>query len=249
MWKVREFFKRNGEKYRALRDRIPRKTQVAINLVSIPILLFLLYIFLGSPVLNWQQQYRRLEKAHMVGPAEIMGYEEVSGMLYNKIVLAKTEEAIVVSTVSLGDSGNDIFQYLEKTEGIMVFGGPYDLNRLIPSVAMTVFAVVDQPEAVRAEMELQLYWLQYPEDQPKYPTFHLQAQRKEGGYFRFDIPYGEYNEEGLEYQAIELFSSWSRSAHGVHIPEDAYQASVRLYDSQNRLIVQETVNLQSIKRK
>ncbi len=249
MWKVREFLKGIGVKYRALRDRIPRKTQVAINLVSIPILLFLLYIFLGSPVLNWRQQYRRLEKAHMVGPAEIMGYEEVTGMLYNKIVLANTEEAIIVSTVSLGNTGNDIFQYLEKTDGIMVFGGPHDFKRLIPSVAMTVFAVVDQPVAVRAEMELQLYWQQYLEDQPKYPTFHLQAQRKEGGYFRFDIPYGEYEEESLEYQAIKLFSSWSRDAQGINIPENAFRATVRLYDSQNKLIGQETVNLQSIKRK
>lgn len=248
MWKVSKFFKGIGEKYRALRDRIPRKTQVAINLISIPILLFLLYIFLGSAVLNWQQQYRRLEKAHMVGPAEIMGYEEVSGMLYNKIVLAKTEEAIIVSTVSLDNTGNDIFQYLEKTDGIMVFGGPHDLKLLIPSVAMTVFAVVDEPKAVRAEMELQLYWQQYPEEEPSYPIFDLQAQRKEGGYFRFDIPYGDYNEGSIAYEAVKLFSSWSRYTKGITVPENAYQAKVRLYDSQDKLISEETVQLQSIKR-
>jgi len=55
--------------------------------------------------------------------------------------------------------------------------------------------------------------------------------------------------ESPEYQAIKLFSSWSRDAQGINIPENAFRATVRLYDSQNKLLAQETVNLQSIKRK
>ncbi len=243
MWKVRKFFKGIGDKYRALRDRIPRKVQVVINLVSIPILLFLLYIFMGSPALNWEHQYRRIEKAHMVGPGEILGYEEVTGNLYEEIVLAKTDDALIVSTVSLGKNGNDILLYLPKRDGIMVLGAPQDLMRLLPTSTMTVFAVDDRADAVRAEMDLELYWKQFVDEEPQYPVFHLQAPRKEVGYYRFDIPFGNLEEESVPWNTIKLFSAWSRDTTGIHIPEDAYRATVRLYDENNKLLAEETVQL------
>jgi hypothetical protein len=197
MWRIRKFLQGRREKHRAFVERIPRKAQVAINFTLILVLLFLLYIFMGSPVLHWEQQYRRVERAHMVGPGEILGYEEVTGNLYREIVLAKTDDALIVSTVSLGDTGNDILLYLPKTDGIAVLGAPQDLSRLNPLTTMTVFAVVDRPGAVRAELDLELYWQQFLYRDPEYPVFHLDDTRKENGYFRFDIPVGGLDESSV----------------------------------------------------
>ena len=87
---MRKRVKKMVDKWRTWTARIPRKCKVAWYLLTCLFMGLLIYIFIGAPVFGWKHQYRRVEKAHFVGPAQILGYEEVSGMLYDEVVLAQT---------------------------------------------------------------------------------------------------------------------------------------------------------------
>ena len=219
-------------------SRVPRKVKVLIGLILILQMAFLFYIFIGTPAFNWEQKYRRIEKSYMVGPGKILCYEEISSMLYDEQVLAKTDEAVLLTSIS----APEFVLYFPKKEDIMVFGAPQihsGLRQLGGSV--TVFAVDEYPEAVRAELDLQLYWQQWEEVEPVRPVFYAKADRQGTGYFRFDIPIYEWEEYTDEYKALKYFSSCSGRHWGSEMPEGACKATVRLYNDKNELICQRKV--------
>lgn len=235
---------------KAWSERIPRKTRFFLYVLSILFLAFLIYIFIGAPALNWQHRYRRIEKAHLVGPGQILGYEEVSGSLYDAAVVARTDKGVIVTTMISELPYGELLFYLPMTGKIAVTAAP---QMLAPSDidfeqdTLTVFVVDDYPEAVRAELDLQLYFKQQPDGEAETPIFHLSGQREKDGYFRLDTPFESLDADSVERKALDLYSDYTRNAGWREtlwlVPKGAYKATVRLYDSNDSMIAEETITL------
>lgn len=231
-------------RWKAWAETVSRKKRVAGYLLVILLSCFGIYIFIGAPSFGWEHKYRRIEKSFMVGPGEILGYERVTGALYREVVLAETEEKLIICTLSMYDAGMDILQLLPKTGKISVVGVPQDPAHTIAldDSHITVLVAEEYPEAVRIEMDLRLFWRQFPEDDPEYPVCHASAQRETPGYFRLDIPFPK-SEESKHRQILKLYCNWICGFAGTIVPEDAYLATVRLYDDAGSMIVEKTLPL------
>lgn len=229
---------------------ISRRNKVLLYLLTILVMSFLVYLFIGAPALNWQHRYRRIEKAHFVGPGQILGYEEVSGSFYDVAVVARTDEGVIITTMMSQFDYGELLLYLPITGKIMVTAAPQVLTPSeidFQEETLTVFVVDDYPEAVRAELDLLLYFKQQPDGEAETPTFHLSAQREKNGYFRMDTPFESLDGDSVERKALELYSDYTRNAGWREmlwlVPKGAYKATVRLYDSSGSLITEETVQL------
>ena len=235
-------------RWKAWAESIPRKKRVAAYLLLILLCCFGLYIFRYTPPFGWEHKYRRIEKAHMVGPGDILGREKVTGSFYRDIVLAQTDDGLIVSTISMYDADMDILQYLPKTGKISIVGVPQDPQHTITleDAAVTVLIAEEYPQATRAELDLRLYWQQFPESEPEYPVFHASASREQEGYFRLDIPFPRF-EDSKEHKILELYCDWIRGfASGFPssmVPKGTYMATVRLYDSGGQLLTEQTLSL------
>ena len=229
---------------------LTRRTKVLLFFLAILAMSFFVYLFIGAPALNWQHRYRRIERAYFVGPGKILGYEEIAGSLYDAAVVARTDEGVIITSMMSEFEYGEMLLYLPMTGKLMVTAAPQVLT---PSEidfhedTLTVFVVDDYPEAVRAELDLQLFWRQQPEDEGHTPIFHLSAQREKEGYFRLDTPFESLDEDSVERKALNLFSEYTRyegwrEARWL-MPEGACKATVRLYDSSGSLIAEEIVGL------
>ena len=235
---------------KAWTERIPRKIRFLLYVLMILCLVFLFYIFIGAPALSWQHRYRRVERAHLIGPGQILGYEEVSGTVFSKVVVAKTAYGVIVCHIDEYAEDYGLLLHLPQKGRITVTAAPQLLAPMEFDFEMdtvTVFAVDDYPEAVRAELDLELYWQQHQDEDAVRPVFYLSAQREQEGYFRFDAPFESLGEENLQRKALELFSQYTRNYPQWRgrwiVPDDAYNATVRLYNSGGQLVAEETVKL------
>lgn len=233
------WIKNKWENLKEFYFRVPIKVKVLLSTILILQLAYLFYIFIGTPALNWKQKYRRMETAYMVGPGEILCYEQITGHFYHKQVLAKSDEGVILASISIPE----FLLYFPKNNDIMVLGAPQSHTNLqLVGEKVTVFAVDEYPEAVRAELDLQLYWQQWEETEPVRPVFYAKADRQGTGCFRFDIPIYEWEEYTDEYKALKYFSSCSGRHWGSEMPEGVCNATIRLYNDKNELICRREVD-------
>ena len=140
-------------------DRIPRKTQVAVNLLLILVFGLLLYVLIGAPSFSLEHAFRRMEKRHMVGPSQILGIEQLETTFADQLIVARTEKGAIlyVDTESMGDFG---FSYRGMDEDIQICVAPLFLSSIRPPNGddLTVILFDDFPEAVRAELDLETFW-------------------------------------------------------------------------------------------
>lgn len=241
---MKKIFKALIQKWKDWDARIPRRAKVMGYVLASLLMGFLIYIFIGAPTWNWEHRYRRIEKAHFVGPAEILGYEEVCGMLYDEVVLAKTQDAVIVSSISLYETGNDVLLYLTKTGKVTVTAALQDPKRSQKSEkSLTVFVVDDYPEAAYVELDLHLGNAKVYTQSGYRPSFYLSAERQTNGYFRVDIPLEQWSEYSQEQLSLMLFNAYSMERERYDIPARLYEADVRFYDGSGQLIAEESLYL------
>lgn len=239
MWRIGVFLKESRKRIHLVIERIPRKVQVAINLLLIPVLLLLLYIFINAPTLTPEQAYRRFEKANLVGPSEILGYETFTRRTPASFMLAETAQGYIISAVKQPKyhQTKDFF-YLQKTEDITVCPAPQELYwEYGGELTLTIFLFDDYPTAVYAELDFELFW---DNGGYEYRNWHnLKAYRNNQGYFRFDLEF-EHNQFKVDPQAESIYQL-SRVLHfpnDRNLASDAYPVIVRLYDADGNLILE-----------
>lgn len=249
---------------------IPRSVRILSNLLLVVFLFFAVYLFRGCPSLTAEQAYRRAVAGEMVEPGEILGtvlgepYIEsrstslgdsfIQRNYHYKIIVAENSEGVMLYRYreedigSWGQSQNSFgdcsFSYREKGEYITLIVGelkwlPYETNYYIE---FPVILFDDFPKAVRAELDLYMDAKNY--DVEETYEYHLEAQRKQGGFFEFRITAGDGKSAvGKEAYALnnlqQVFNEWNIG--GV----DSYPAAVRLYDSRDELVYEEEMILQS----
>lgn len=246
---MRRFFENLREKWDAWLDKIPRKTQVAINVLLILILPCLLYVFLGAPPLTPEHGFRRAEKENLVGPGRILGTEQIDGAWADTLIVAKTGHGVMLYTHNHKSlQPLDPLTYWERRGDIMVCGIPTMLSMLVPpegdDLQMVVFD--EHPEAVRAEVDAQLYWVDKWTGKEYRYDYSLSGNRTNPGYILVTCDIQWHNSTAIhehpENSTIHQFTAHARD-EGYHAPPGEFPATVRLYDEENDLICTEQIFL------
>lgn len=257
------------KKLKCLWLNIPRQYRVVFNILATLLLLFSLYALLDCPAFTPEQKYRRMEKAELVGPAQILEVMDIETLGYDQLLLAEDGDAIILfqSSDNPWDQGDLI--YREKTGPITVLAAPNSRVGIATDsvIDLPVFVFHEYPGAVRAELELEFgEGLDYTEVKWTYgeevtittyeKTWYLESTEEKGGFFHFNIHAeadGRYVDHygtevwetlGSEGYALEIFSRMTDS-NGSYIHE-YIPATVRLYDENDTLIVEQNLNIRSV---
>lgn len=237
-------------KLRRLWKRIPRKIRLPILILSIAALVLMLYTFAGSPTFSTEQEYRRAEKAHMVGPAVILGETELEmSSNYANMLIADDGDGIIFFchdyTADLGNFDRSELIYREKTGDITVLSAPFsnDSREKTTLARLPVFVFDDYPDAVRAELDITLSTVYNGETFTK--DYFLTSKRENPGYFQFHLTSNDpsgLGAEGYAIQVLTLISGYGgRSLTGTSIP-----VTVRLYDANDQLICDRSTEITSV---
>lgn len=238
-------------KYKSIWKRTPRKYRLPILWLVLAAVLLALYTFSGSPTVSIEQRFRRAEKAHLVGPAEILGSVELETDIpsYQNMLIADDGEGILFFCYNYAADLYHFDQteliYREKTGDVTVLSAPFpNESREHTNVAsLPVFVFDNYPEAVRAELDLTLSVTYKGKLFEK--EYHLKAKRTQPRYFQFTL--GCINPSGLgaEGYALQIFTLLSGYG-GRAIPNTSIPATVRLYDAQDKLISEESLEITSV---
>lgn len=248
---------------------IPRKMRVFANLLAILLGVFILYILMECPAFTPEQNFRRMEKAELVGPAQILHIMDVEMLGYDHLLLADDGDAVILYSFSdnLWDQGRLI--YREKKDPVTVLAAPNSgmILDYADVIDLPVFVFHDHSNAVRAELELefgegldyaQVNWQQNDVviETSYEKTWHLESTENHSSVFVFNLhaePDGKLEEQygielwrplGSEGVALEIFSDMterSQAYYAYYIP-----ATVRLYDWNDRLIAEEHLTIRSL---
>lgn len=247
---------------------LPRKIRVFANILAILLAVFVLYVLMDCPAFTREQKFRRMEKAELVGPSEILHVMDVEGLGYDHLLAADDGDGVILYSHSDYPWDAGLLFYREKTGPVTVLAAPNTgiMLHYVDVIDLPVFVFHDYTSAVRAELDLefgegveyaQVNWQQ--EDTAISTTYektwHLESEENHNGVFVFNIHAepdgtlkGQYGMEiwyplASEGYAMEIFSDMTDNPHSYctyYIP-----ATVRLYDWNDKLIAEEHLNIRS----
>lgn len=244
-------------KRKSILRRIPRPVRAIINLVLAVALAVLYYISIGCPALSFQQEFRRAERAHLIGRSKIVDtvtdYRD-----YDKMIVGETEHGVCffgVYDVTYGYSNGKnqtkpyyTFTYYEKTKDVTVAVAPNSsLIWGMAGASLPIYIFDTHPEAVRAEIRTTVSGegTYFTIDGKKVTgpfteTFTAEAGRSGDGYFRFTLT----DDDGKGSLALGLLS---RVASGEQLVSDERDTiipfTVRLYDASGDLIMEKELTI------
>lgn len=250
---------------------IPRKARICVNTLGILLLLFAVYILLGCPAFTPVQQFRRLEKANLVGPARIIETIDPANGEYDHVIVADDGDGVILYCYDDFEYrwawGG--FLYREKSEGITVLPAPihpyFGAERYVLDMPVLVFH--DDPDACRAELELHFdenigvpittwengekvtigyfeksYLLEAASDIPGYFRFNLHAESEDWYVDEYGFDRGTpLGKEGLALQTLCRMIDINRAYLQEYV-----SATVRLYDAEDQLIAEEDLTIRSV---
>lgn len=239
--------------------RIPRSLRAVLNMVLICILIFCIWFARGKPGITLEGQYRRSEKANMVGPAQILDQIDAWNLWheYDNLILAETSEGVIL----WADAG--IFDpqlcYHEKTGDMTLLAAPctWGFWEDASILQLPVYLVDSYPQATRAELRLSIGCV-YDESAegetalsgtPFEKTYFLESSREADGFFRFMLNAegardadGFRQDLGAEGYALAQLSKLTGCFPGRNDEFFSASAAVRLYNG-NTLIAYEQLIL------
>lgn len=239
---------------------IPRRIRAGLNILVILFLLLIFYVSIGSPVFTLEQRFRQLEKAHLVGPGEIVdhvGYNLYPE--YTDLLVAETEKGVIFyGYVDQRYPYEDYesFSYREKTGKLTFlappaapFGWYFDsFGRTVP-----LYLFDDYPDAVRAEASVHVKG-SYQVNNEKHPfdmRFEVSANRFSDGVFRFllELESGQPLKLAAAQMLTEISTtaeSWPFTNTNAYRKEPHADITIRLYDAQDNLIAEEDLVLRTV---
>jgi len=230
---------------------IPRRIRIAVNLLLILLLGFGVYVFTGCPAFTPEQRYRRLEKAHMVGPARIIDNIELVPYNYLNLILADDGDGVIMYLYADIHYGTEAFYYREKTGDLTVLAAP-NLEHFTAQnyeADLPVFLFDNYPKAQRAQLQFTLS--ETLNDVYFEKEYILDSVREEAGLFRFNIhaesedwyidDYGQVHGTplGAEGAALEQFSRMCGYDDSFNLRPQI--VTVRLWDARDDLILEEEI--------
>lgn len=231
---------------------IPRPAKACICTLLVIVLAAAYYIALGCPTFTIEQEFRRAEKAHMVGPSKIVDHTKGDYSEFDDMLVGETEYGICFfckRTVTNVNKNREEFHYflsyVEKTGNMTMVAAPNNhgssWNFFGHKQSLPVYLFVNDEKAVRAEAEIHVMKAPNTTGYTE-ATFLAEADRTESGIFRLTIQ-GETNHE---LSAMYYFSTVTGGNNDHHPAEDIFNditATVRLYDAQDNLIEETTLTI------
>lgn len=246
-----------------IKNPIPRPLRACVYAFLAIVLAIAYYIALGCPTMSMKQEFRRAERAHLVGPSKIVDTMNGEYREFDRMFVGETEHGIsffgrYYNNYPYGDllaEKQYYFTYVEKTGDLTIAAAPnvwgvfWSTNGY--NVSVPVYLFDEYHQAVRAELSVRVIGAHsYYSDGEKIVegfdrTFHAKATRNEDGFFRFYFE--AKDEEGLN--ALHFFSNLTGSTtYGIteEMARAALPATVRLYDAEDNLILEKTLTIRSV---
>lgn len=235
-------------------NKVSRKKKVLIYCIGILVCAFLLYVFKSAPT-DLENEFRRAEKANLVGPGNILGSVPIYGGshdAYLQMLVAEDEEGLILYPYHLGSGGYTKLRYLKKTGDITFFTEPRELMydwESIEEFSMTVGILDTYPEAVRAEMELALRY-QINADDPVYEKIYtLESQREIPGLFTFQLSDQDATGLWVMGYAMEMLMCLTDPQSYRLYYDCSVPVTVRLYGEGDTLVLEKTMEIVSYARR
>ena len=233
------------KKARRFWNSLPKLPRFLLNLLVITGLIFAIYTFISAPPFTSEIQYRRVEKANMIGPAEILGIESVSYSGYDRILLAYDGMGAILYAESTDRLHEPELIYREKSGNVTILMAPdpaaYNVTDTMRTA--TLFAFDNCPEATRAELTITLKTDYRGEAFEK--TYTMESRRTNPGYFRFHLNCTNPGGLGAESFALSVLSSIAGYVGRYHM-DTVLPASIRFYDNQGQLLGEEHISLRPV---
>ena len=192
-----------------------------------------IYVGLGCPPLNTEMVFRRAERAHMVGPSQILAEFSNGRQFPRSVIVAETEDSHILYTVQRQEYGyrrfytnpkegqidNYTFRTYPKTEAPVLY------NTSMSNASPIQLVLFDQsPNAVRAELTAKLTYT-YRE---RVHIMDIQAEslREYDSFFLFSLQKPQDSSEQWYYAMRQL----------VQTDDEKPELTLRLYDEEGNLI-------------
>ena len=190
-------------------------------------------------------QYRREEKANLVGPARILDDIPLTGSSYDRLLLADDGDGIIFYVYHQDNIDSGYLIYRKKPGELTVLAAPtIDLyGPLYKKISLPVMLFDTHPQAVYAELDLELS-SEYA-NQAFRKSYHLTSNREKEGYFLFTLEAESSYKMGAEGEALGIFSQLSHPFYSSSCVKVAFPATVRLFDDKGQLILEQTITLRS----
>ena len=223
---------------------LPRKRRAAINFLLTLLFSLGLYILLGCPPFTPEQQFRRVEKANLVGPAMILGTEEISHAGNYQLIVAEEKDAVILYSFSADYPEDDTFVYRKKAGDTTVLAvSTNQVSWYYDDEAALNLVVFDEfPQAVRAELDFSLSAV--VNDLPFEKDYSLSADRRNEGYFLFRYGVSGSPHVGPEGAALHAFKEISGNNGDTYI-DVAVPVTVRFYTESDTLIAERSLTIRS----
>ncbi len=244
--------------------RIPRPVKAIVCAVCVVVLAIVYYIALGCPT-TFRQEFRRAEKAHLVGPSKIVDQVSMSEYYeFKNMLVGETDYGIIffgqyATTRSDGEYSGEVlyrFSYQEKT-GDVTFAAPPNVFGAHGMYELPVYIFTEHDNAVRATVSITLtgtrsYTLHTVKvDDPFDVTFQAEASRDQNGFFRFNLtapynytpsdPHGMANDDS--YALFCLSTLCSKDTVYNSMQTMVIPIQVRLFDAEGNEILNTQISI------
>lgn len=235
------------------RERIPRPLRACLWALLAILVAIIYYIALGCPA-TFRQEFRRAEKAHMVGPSKIVDQVHFGEYpQFDKMLVGETEYGICFFGKQIVNKDNPSiswteyrFQYVEKTGDVTFSAAPnitgsFGLNQL------PVYVFTEQKAAVRCSIIVHTigshdYFSNGTKvKDPFDETFQAEAERDPNGFFRFNFT------ANTDDRTYALYSLSNLCQDGVTYNGHEAIIRIKLLDAQGNELLTQDMHLGSSK--
>lgn len=232
------------------REFFPRPLRACLWALLAILLAITYYIALDCPTLTIRQEFRRAEKAHLVGPSKIV--DRVSMQEYSEfetMLVGETDHGIIFfGKYGTSRSGGEFsgkrlyrFSYQEKT-GDVSFAAPPNIFGQSGIYDLPVYVFTEHEDSVRATISITVsgsrsYTLDDKKvEDPFNEVFLAEAERDKNGFFRFYLT-AQYN-----YSPSDPFDHDNDAAYALFCLSNLCSDNA-FYENQRTMVIPITVTL------
>ncbi len=232
------------------KPKLSRKAKTLIY-TSIVLLALTAVIAGNFPITPWNA-FRLAEKAHLVGPAKIIGTESVVSEGQDGVIIAKSEQFCMTYAYKHFDFHDSDYLVCKKKTGDLTFlsissqNGHKDWDDEYCSIIL----IDEYPQAVRAVLSLQPY-IEFSKNgtvTSRYEkSYTVTATRKAEDYFFFRLDWEAQRGTDIDTWSKDdsLIYSLRQELNSNRTGIDPIPGKIQLYDKDNNLILEREIDLKN----
>lgn len=216
---------------------ISNRAKALCNFLLLLLLMLAVVYFSGLPIPIPKIQFRFEERAHLIGPGNILSIEEIDFSYFETMIVAETDEGVIL-WVSAPEIDRSDLVYQEKTGDNLLLAAPGSLGfmTVTDKVHLPLVLFDRHPRATHAEMQ---FTLQEEVDGVFFEkAYCLSADRTASGFFLFTLNTdNSYTyPEAVTLQIFANIASCREHQQNYSVP-----VQIQFYNGRGELIIEETV--------